>query len=199
MRTLVQNLRVGANWRSVIGSLARAVLLESEKTSRPTKARLDAAASSAVEAFHVCPSLDLLVAAMLEPGGVEHLDTRISLTPGQPPHTHCHSLSVRAKRHKPCPLYKRASLQGCCSSVVVNVQSVEGHEMESFVAVQVCHSSPCWPQSRREWGMPSSSCRANTSWQSTSMMASGHRYALQMEPNAFWIIAGSFRSALHRA
>ena len=94
MRTLVQNLRVGANWRSVIGSLARAVLLEAEKAGRPSKARLDAAASAAVEAFHVCPSLDLLVAAMLEPGGVEHLDTRISLTPGPPPHIHCTLSSV---------------------------------------------------------------------------------------------------------
>jgi hypothetical protein len=83
VRTLVQNLRVGANWRSVIGSLARAVLLESE-SSRPAKARLDAAAASVVEAFHVCPSLDILVAAMLEPSGVENLDTRISLTPGEP-------------------------------------------------------------------------------------------------------------------
>ena len=86
VRTLVQNLRVGANWRSVIGSLARAVLLESE-ANRPAKARLDAAATAAVEAFHVCPSLDILVAAMLEPGGVENLDTRISLTPGAPFHT----------------------------------------------------------------------------------------------------------------
>ena len=36
VRTLVSNLRVGANWRSVIGALARAALLHSEAT-RPTK------------------------------------------------------------------------------------------------------------------------------------------------------------------
>lgn len=36
VRTLVSNLRVGANWRSVIGALARATLLHSE-ANRPTK------------------------------------------------------------------------------------------------------------------------------------------------------------------
>lgn len=88
VRTLVQNLRVGANWRSVIGSLARATLLEAEAADggrSPTKARLDAAAAAAVEAFHVCPSLDILVPALLEPGGATNLESRISLTPGQIP------------------------------------------------------------------------------------------------------------------
>ena len=41
VRTLVSNLRVGANWRSVIGALARATLLHSEAT-RPTKVILSA-------------------------------------------------------------------------------------------------------------------------------------------------------------
>jgi hypothetical protein len=39
VRTLVSNLRVGANWRSVIGALARATLLHVEPT-RPTKVPL---------------------------------------------------------------------------------------------------------------------------------------------------------------
>ena len=39
VRTLVSNLRVGANWRSVIGALARAALLHSE-AARPTKVLL---------------------------------------------------------------------------------------------------------------------------------------------------------------
>ena len=39
VRTLVSNLRVGANWRSVIGALARAALLHGEAT-RPTKVLL---------------------------------------------------------------------------------------------------------------------------------------------------------------
>ena len=52
VRTLVSNLRVGANWRSVIGAMARAVVLHKEG-SRVSKARLDAAATAASEAFHV--------------------------------------------------------------------------------------------------------------------------------------------------
>lgn len=52
MRTLVSNLRVGANWRSVIGAMARAVVLHKEGP-RVSKARLDAAATAASEAYHV--------------------------------------------------------------------------------------------------------------------------------------------------
>lgn len=52
VRTLVSNLRVGANWRSVIGAMARAVVLHKEGP-RVSKARLDAAATAASEAFHV--------------------------------------------------------------------------------------------------------------------------------------------------
>lgn len=36
---------------------------------------------AAVEAFHVCPSLDILIPALRE-GGVEGLEERISLMPG---------------------------------------------------------------------------------------------------------------------
>ena len=52
VRTLVSNLRVGANWRSVIGAMARAVVMHREG-SRVPKARLDAAATAASEAYHV--------------------------------------------------------------------------------------------------------------------------------------------------
>jgi len=52
VRTLVSNLRVGANWRSVIGAMARAVVLHQEGPRIP-KARLDAAATAASEAYHV--------------------------------------------------------------------------------------------------------------------------------------------------
>lgn len=58
VRTLVSNLRVGANWRSVIGAMARAVVLHREGP-RVTKARLDAAATAASEAFHVSNSAEL--------------------------------------------------------------------------------------------------------------------------------------------
>ena len=52
VRTLVSNLRVGANWRSVIGAMARAVVMHREGFRVP-KARLDAAATKASEAYHV--------------------------------------------------------------------------------------------------------------------------------------------------
>lgn len=52
VRTLVSNMRVGANWRSVIGAMARAVVLHREGP-RVGKARLDAAATAASEAYHV--------------------------------------------------------------------------------------------------------------------------------------------------
>ncbi|KAK9829240.1 hypothetical protein WJX72_004715 [[Myrmecia] bisecta] len=82
VRTLVQNLRVGANWRSVIGALARAVVVHQEGLALP-KARLDAAAAAASNAFHLCPSLDILVPALVE-GGVDELERRCTLTPGVP-------------------------------------------------------------------------------------------------------------------
>ena len=83
MRALVQNLRVGASWRSVIASLARAVTYQRRQLAGPlpVKSVLDVAAAVATDAFHVCPSLDVLVPALLA-GGAEGLASRISLTPG---------------------------------------------------------------------------------------------------------------------
>ncbi|GAB4816048.1 hypothetical protein N2152v2_003094 [Parachlorella kessleri] len=78
-RTLVQALRVGANWRSVIPALAKAVLLHREGP----KARLDAVGAAATSAFHVCPNLEQLVAAMVE-GPLEELEARCTMTPGVP-------------------------------------------------------------------------------------------------------------------
>ncbi len=80
VRTLVQNLRVNANWRSIIGPLARAVIMHRDGAGAP-KASLDAAAAAALDAFHTCPSLDLLVPALVE-GGIEEMRRRCSLTPG---------------------------------------------------------------------------------------------------------------------
>ena len=73
-------------------------------------------------------------------------------------------------------------------------QSIEGHEVEEFGAAQVCRSSPCWPRSRKGWGMPSSSCRANTSWLSTSMTGSGLRCAGKTGAHALhdqWVLLGA--------
>ena len=43
--------------------------------------RLDAAATAAIEAFHVCPSLDILVPTLIQ-HGAEQLHEHIALTPG---------------------------------------------------------------------------------------------------------------------
>lgn len=111
VRTLVQALRVGANWRTVIPALARAVLLHREAPPAlsaaiedaggvgsagsptspagrraaplPSKAQLDAAGAAAAAAFHVCPNLELLIKAMLE-HPLSELGEHISPTPGVP-------------------------------------------------------------------------------------------------------------------
>jgi hypothetical protein len=49
--------------------------------SPKTKAEQDAAAKAALEAFHLCPNLEILVPALLE-GGPGELQRRCSLTPG---------------------------------------------------------------------------------------------------------------------
>lgn len=75
IRTLIQNLRVGANWRSVVPALGRAALCNHVLSSGgrfPSKAELAAAAEAATEAFHSCPSLTEIANAVLE-GGVEQL------------------------------------------------------------------------------------------------------------------------------
>lgn len=75
VRTLIQNLRVGANWRSVVPALGRAALCHSALQSGdrfPNKSELVAAADAANEAFHSCPSLTEMAKAILE-GGVEQL------------------------------------------------------------------------------------------------------------------------------
>lgn len=81
VRTLVQNLRVGAGWRSVVPALARASVMAREGT-HVSKQRLEQAANAGVAAFHLCPSLDVLVPALLEEG-VDSLEQRCSLTPGE--------------------------------------------------------------------------------------------------------------------
>ncbi len=50
------------------------------------KAAQDAAAKAALDAFHLCPSLDVLVPALVD-GGPGDLQRRCRLTPGAPPHS----------------------------------------------------------------------------------------------------------------
>ena len=80
VRTLISNLRVGANWRSVMPGLARAFLLH-EKGPHVSKAEMDAASAQVSEAFHLCPNLDVLVPA-LQAGGLAELERRCTLKAG---------------------------------------------------------------------------------------------------------------------
>ena len=80
VRTLISNLRVGANWRSVIPGLARAFVLH-EKGPKATKGEMDAASAKVSEAFHLCPNLGVLIPALME-GGLEELERRCTLKAG---------------------------------------------------------------------------------------------------------------------
>lgn len=74
VRTLIQNLRVGASWRSVVESLARASVIHIEGP-KVSKARQDAVGASVAAAYHMCPSFDVLVPALVE-GGVDEVQKR---------------------------------------------------------------------------------------------------------------------------
>ena len=94
MRTLISNLRVGANWRSVIPGLARAFVAH-EKGSKASKAEMDAASAKVSEAFHLCPNLGVLIPALME-GGLEELERRCTLKAGKTQLFHIWFLGLHA-------------------------------------------------------------------------------------------------------
>ena len=88
VRTLVQNLRVGAGWRSVLGPLCKAVMVHrsagnGRRTGGISKGVIDEGVEKVLSAFHVCPNLGLIVKALLE-GGPEGIEERCGFTPGVP-------------------------------------------------------------------------------------------------------------------
>ena len=82
----------------------------------PKKA-LDEAAEAALDCFHTCPSLDLLVPALVE-GGVAEMQRRCSLTPGA-----CRA-SHKALNWQ-CQVYAFCSTSTC---EAVDVNSHEGYD-----------------------------------------------------------------------
>jgi DNA ligase 1 len=83
VRTLVQNLRVGANWRSVVPALGRAAAIHAAAQAQfPSKQELASAAEAATDAFHSCPSLTQIVNA-IQNGGLEAL-RKVGATIGVP-------------------------------------------------------------------------------------------------------------------
>eukprot|EP00850_Spirogloea_muscicola_P002495 SM000009S23624 [mRNA] locus=s9:1126881:1136155:- [translate_table: standard] len=85
VRTLVQNMRIGANIRTVLPALAQAVLIHRAPVAAVDilKPQLQTAAAAAVEAYNYLPNLDLLVPAMME-GGVEAMAAAGVVSPGTP-------------------------------------------------------------------------------------------------------------------
>lgn len=82
VRTLVKNLRVGANWRSVMPALGKAILLHT-RLEFPTKEELDHAAASSVDMYHIVPNIETLIDIMLEYDMCEWT-SKVSLAPGVP-------------------------------------------------------------------------------------------------------------------
>ncbi|PSC70071.1 DNA ligase [Micractinium conductrix] len=88
VRTLVQALRVGASWRTVIPALGKAAVLHraavppADGQALP-KAQLDAAAAAATAAFHVCPNMPQLINCLLD-HPPEEWQVRCPLMPGVP-------------------------------------------------------------------------------------------------------------------
>ena len=84
VRTLVRNLRVGANWRSVMPALGKAILLHKIRNGEyPSKEELDHAATSSIDMYHIAPNIGTLIAIMLEFEPSEWT-SKVSLTPGIP-------------------------------------------------------------------------------------------------------------------
>lgn len=74
VRTLIQNLRIGASWLTVVGALGKASAVHGKGISI-SKAELEEAASSVCEAYHMCPCFDVLVPALIA-GGIEEAKRR---------------------------------------------------------------------------------------------------------------------------
>lgn len=83
IRTLVRNLRVGANWRSVMPALGKAILLHKMMPEFPPKEELENAATSSIDMYHIAPNIDTLISIMLDFEPSEWT-SKVSLTPGVP-------------------------------------------------------------------------------------------------------------------
>ncbi|KAL3698658.1 hypothetical protein R1sor_012734 [Riccia sorocarpa] len=92
VRTLVQNLRIGAMMKTVLGALAQAVVLHhafpageapSNDELLKLKPKFQEAALAVVEAYNFLPNLDLLVPTLVNEG-VAALTANISISPGTP-------------------------------------------------------------------------------------------------------------------
>ncbi|MCO5599554.1 hypothetical protein L7F22_053660 [Adiantum nelumboides] len=84
VRTLVQNMRIGAMMRSVLPALAQAIVLHSSlATSEQLKNELHKASSGIMEAYNFMPNLNILVPALLQDGVLPVLNN-VAVAPGIP-------------------------------------------------------------------------------------------------------------------
>ncbi|XP_023761536.1 DNA ligase 6 isoform X1 [Lactuca sativa] len=81
VRTLVKNLRIGAMMRTVLPSLAQAILLNSSHET--TKETLQGLSAAVVEAYNMLPNLDLLIPSLMEKG-IQFSSSTLSMLPGIP-------------------------------------------------------------------------------------------------------------------
>lgn len=74
VRTLIQNMRIGASLVTILGALGRAALVHA-KGPRVPKTDLDEAAATICGAYNMCPSFDVLIPALVH-GGIDEVMQR---------------------------------------------------------------------------------------------------------------------------
>ncbi|KAI5056524.1 hypothetical protein GOP47_0028342 [Adiantum capillus-veneris] len=86
VRTLVQNMRIGAMMRSVLPALAQAIVFHTSLTTskqKQIKNELLKASSGIMEAYNFMPNLNILVPALLQ-DGVQTVLNKVAVSPGIP-------------------------------------------------------------------------------------------------------------------
>ncbi|KAJ7975786.1 DNA ligase [Quillaja saponaria] len=89
VRTLVRNLRIGAMMRTVLPSLAQAVVLHCSPnfhqagSTENLKEKLQCLSAAVVDAYNILPSLDLVVPSIMNKG-IEFSASSLSMAPGIP-------------------------------------------------------------------------------------------------------------------
>ncbi|CAM6126062.1 unnamed protein product [Calypogeia fissa] len=91
VRTLIQNMRIGAMMKTVLSALAQAVVLHRtfsagvapDRELAKLKPKLQEASAAVVEAYNFLPNLDLMVPTLIK-DGVEALSASFTMSPGTP-------------------------------------------------------------------------------------------------------------------
>lgn len=141
VRTLIANLRVGAGTRTVTGAMGRAALLVKEGPAAPAD-RVAKAVAAAQSAWEQCPSIELLVEALLDDGCVLDVADRVGVRVGVP---------VKPMLAKPCT--GPGDAIGGLGTPVVLEWKYDGQRCQVGV---IPGSHACFSL-RRLWGVPGAS------------------------------------------